>query len=491
MKVDSRFPFFLLLLPLFFILHGLTENYVPALVPVGAELFIVYSIASLLLAGIAWLFLRDITKAAIVATFLMSFEFFFGSLHDFLEKHAKNTFITKYTVLVPLMLIVLLLIFLWLRKRQRPNKLSQFLNLLFVVFIIIDLAGLLPRAFGKKPAQVADLSSMMPACDTCGKPDVYLIIADEYAGQQELQEQFGFNNSEFFNELSSRGFHVVNNSTSNFNATVYSMASIFGMDYLNHLGSTTVNHRDMLICRGIIKRSNVVNFFTKGGYQFYNQSYFEFDDKKKLVYNPFYPTEQALFTAQTFTSRFRRNLGFHFASQKELDDIINHHLYNNKTIDSTTRVIASTKAGPKFVYTHLAMPHHPYYYDSTGNKNTAEKLDDGYKSEKAAYLSYLKYANQQLLSLIDFIIAHSKIKPVIILMSDHGYRQFRAAEHADHRYYFMNLNAVLLPSANYNGFYDGMSNVNEFRALLNGQFGQHLPMLKDSATFLEEPQVDF
>jgi hypothetical protein len=69
-------------------------------------------------------------------------------------------------------------------------------------------------------------------------------------------------------------------------------------------------------------------------------------------------------------------------------------------------------------------------------------------------------------------------------MSDHGFRQFK--EPVDKKYYFSNLISIYLPDGNYSGFYDGMSNVNMFRAFLNTEFGQNLPILKDSTIFLRE-----
>jgi len=96
----------------------------------------------------------------------------------------------------------------------------------------------------------------------------------------------------------------------------------------------------------------------------------------------------------------------------------------------------------------------------------------------------LKYSNRKLLELIDHIRKNSPRPPVIILMSDHGFRQL--PEGSDQKYYFMNLNAVYLPNGNYAGFYDGMSNVNQFRVILNSQFNQKLPLLKDSTSFLVE-----
>ena len=111
---------------------------------------------------------------------------------------------------------------------------------------------------------------------------------------------------------------------------------------------------------------------------------------------------------------------------------------------------------------------------------------DENKVDKKAYIEYLVYFNKKLLELADYIKTNSTHPPIIIFMSDHGFRQFEAGEKIDNLYQFMNINAVFMPDGNYSGFYDGMSNVNQFRVILNSQFGQQLPILKDSTSFLRE-----
>jgi len=207
-------------------------------------------------------------------------------------------------------------------------------------------------------------------------------------------------------------------------------------------------------------------------------------DKNKAVYNPFYPTKRTLFTFQTLIKRFEKNVGFNFASSKKIESIIKQQYYNNELIDSLTRITAIENSGPKFVYSHLFIPHHPFYFDRNRKEIPLEKLTDSFTMNKSAYIDYLIYSNKKILELIDHIKSSSRKPPVIILISDHGFRQLPAD--TDHKYYFMNLNSVFLPNNNYSGFYEGMSNVNELRVILNSQFGQQLPLLKDSTIFLSE-----
>lgn len=490
-KLNPAFPFFLFLLPLFFVLHGLGENYVPILIKEAFILAFLYSVAGILLTAAGWLFFRDTRKAALVSLYLLAFNFFFGSMHDFLKKQFSDSLIVKYSFLVPAAFLGLLVLIIYLKKTKKQLRhVAGFINLLLLVFVLIDLATLVPKMLKPGGPNAPDLSASLQACDTCQRPDIFLIVADEYAGQTELTQVFGFDNSAFENELRQRGFHIINNSRSNYNATIYSMSSMLSMEYLTNLESGIINHRDMLRCRGLIRENNLIRFLEKKDYHFFNHSYFELADKEKLVYNPFYPTKRALFTAQTFISRFRRNLGFHFASQQKIESIVKHHLFNNRTIDSATRRIALQQMqAPRFVYTHFGMPHHPYYFDSAGNETPMEKLGDDYKNDKKAYIEYLLYANKKLLSLIDHIKKTATRPPIIILVSDHGFRQLPVTAPKD--YWFMNFNAVFLPGGNYTSFYDGMTNVNQFRVVLNAEFGQRLPLLKDSTVFFEEPLLPF
>ena len=159
---------------------------------------------------------------------------------------------------------------------------------------------------------------------------------------------------------------------------------------------------------------------------------------------------------------------------------LNEALYK-KTWDQ----VLKERDHPRFIYMHLEIPHYPYYFDRNGKPNALKDLYDTEQGDLKKYIEYLQYGNKRYLELIDHIFTHSKKPPVIMFMSDHGFRKF-VNDSVDHRYHFMNINSVYLPGKQYQGFYKGMSNVNQFRVLLNTQFQQHLPILKDSSIFLRD-----
>jgi hypothetical protein len=68
-------------------------------------------------------------------------------------------------------------------------------------------------------------------------------------------------------------------------------------------------------------------------------------------------------------------------------------------------------------------------------------------------------------------------------MSDHGSRLF--TEPVETKYQFSTINAIYLPDKNYRQFYNGISNVNVLRALLNSVFDENLPLLQDKSFYLK------
>ena len=64
-------------------------------------------------------------------------------------------------------------------------------------------------------------------------PNVFHIILDSYSGYGSLTKFYGFDNSEFLNELEERGLNVITDSKSNYGGTYTSLPSLLNMKYLD------------------------------------------------------------------------------------------------------------------------------------------------------------------------------------------------------------------------------------------------------------------
>ena len=365
-----------------------------------------------------------------------------------------------------------------------------YLNILLAILIIVDAGWLvtkIPAAKEKKAFHPG--AEGFTICDTCRKPDIFFIIPDQYAGYTSLKDVFDFDNADFENQLKARGFYIAKRSISNYDFTPFSVASTLNMQLLS-LKKGQQNYSTVGYSYEVIRNSKVLKFLSASGYRFYNCSIFDFDDQPAHKYTAFLPYGIKLVTAQTLTKRladdFRQDVLDGKLGLKKLQKKIAYdNLHFNDTIMAITAKIAAEKIKePKFVYTHLMMPHYPYYFDSEGNPTPIEKLGGLNRVNANDYIEYLQYGNKKLLELADKILAGSSSPPIIIILSDHGFRH--PEKNADPAYDFINLNAVYFPDGNYSRFYDSISNMNQFRLVFNQYFGQRLPLLKDSTTSLRD-----
>ncbi len=488
-SILGRKVLFLFLLPIMWVLHGYLNNY--GLIPENDALLLVllYCGVALVLAGIFWLFYRNIFKAALLSFVLLCLQFFFGPIHDFLKETFPGTIFSKYSFLLPFIFILVIATAVYLaRSKKTFYRTTTYLNTLFLIFIITD-SFLLAFSNSKREKNNTESNFTFSPCDTCSKPDIYLIVADGYPGNRQLKNLFRFDNSDFENALRQRGFFIIDSSMSNYNFTQYSIASMLSMNYLNGIKHINSNKNDIKISREAISKSQVISYLQQEGYKFFNHSIFDFRGQPSVAIPTFLPRKLEPITRNTLTYRIKKDLGYHLVTTLKIPFIIKKYLTldmvnNQKIYAATQKTIHKKSKSPKFVYTHLIMPHHPFFYDSTGKQLPLEFLKDEFYYNKEARISYLKYTNKELLKLVDEIRLASNTEPVIFLVGDHGIREIR--EKFSQHYLFMNLNAVLLPNKDYNGIYKGMSNINLFRIFLNKQFNQKLPLLKDSTILITD-----
>jgi hypothetical protein len=150
-------------------------------------------------------------------------------------------------------------------------------------------------------------------------------------------------------------------------------------------------------------------------------------------------------------------------------DLQNNELLYRKTIE----ISKEQSTTPRFVYTHLLMPHFPYYFNSKGESNKIDNLMPQNLTNGFLYLEYLKYVNTKVLNLLSSI-THSDKDAIIILLSDHGYRYTANIENS-----FSNLSAIYDPKKRIREYYQTISNVNIFPILFNDLFHANLPLLED------------
>lgn len=489
-------PWFVLLLPLFFVLHGYAEHYSFIGIQDIAYLLGVYCVATILLQLLFRLIFRNNTKAALMTSALMAVYFFFGALFDFLKVHSPIKGLYKYSILIPLIAISLMALFIFLKRSKQPiTRFVLFLNVLLLIYLSIDLATIGWKAMRLGSNNMANYdfarNNQRQIPDSCQKPDIYYFIFDEYASSRSLKEKFHYNN-ELDSFLLSRNFHIQANSISNYNYTPFSVAATLNMQYLTTIDSNgKVDRVDYLNCNPLIKENEVIRFLGMNGYDIVNLSVFDLAGHPSIVQQSFLPLKTKMITEGTLWARIYRDFEWYFFSNKLLAKLLGktshaylEHRDNNENLfNEAIRQSTIKSKTPRFIYTHLYMPHFPFFFDRFGNQRPDSILIEEAKTLiPANYVEYLPYVNNKIRELVNTLQQNTGSSAVIILQGDHGFRQGgdRSID------IFRNLNASYFPGGNYTKLYDSMTNVNYFRATFNTLFNQQFPMLKDSTIYLTD-----
>jgi hypothetical protein len=481
-------PVFLILLPLFFVFRGFTENYNAVPLKDALLLLLLYVGATLFFFLVGWLFFRNILKAAILSFSIMAVHFLFGAIQDVLKSFFDDAFVTRYSFLVPFFILILILLIWFLRRTKKPMpRFNLYLNLLLGIFILVD-ATLLVQKMQHRNLSMNVQPHYNINCDTCTKPDIYFLVFDEYSSTAALKETWNYDNSDLDSFLIKKGFRVLSHSRSNYNFTQFSIASTLNMHYLNIPNPSACTIKDYNNCFELIKNNQVCSVLSSMGYEIANYSIFDIQKNPSLVTESFLPLKTKLITSQTFTSRIKKDL-FHLLLVGKFElkwlskDLIYATYHNNqKIINALLKDSSEIQNRPRFVYAHITMPHPPFYYNKYGQQKSKEDIiKDG--EGILPYLDYLPKTNEVVQQIVNSILTRSKKPVAIVLVGDHGFRKEQSKD-----FQFRNLNAVYLSSGNYSGFHDSITNVNEYRILFNNLFNASLPLKKDSSIFLLDKQ---
>lgn len=493
-----RYPFFILLVPVFYLLHLLNEYFHLLSFP---DLFVKETWWYLSVSVIFFALLRKkkpaIQSLAIVVLCIQFFFFFFGAIRDFFSNHLEV--LSHYQVLMPVFVVGLLLLITvaWRRKNALSN-LFPYLNTLLIVLTVYEIVMFLflQTTNGQVRNTLTGNSPMVKnyrSCDTCIKPDIYFLVFDGYAGKESLKNYFAYDNSSVDSFFRTSGFYVPAHSSSNYNVTSYSVGSILNMDYHRSLQIKQLTTREFMEGAATIAKNDFCEILKRSGYRFFNYSFFNMSYDKTRV-SPFYiVNKRELIVYQTFWDRFVDEMGWRFGikaskkvEQDEKDELLKENRIHFKRIGETYNGISSLSRAkntePIFVYGHFILPHDPYFYDSTGHL-LPEKDWTAPRKDKDKYLSQLKYTNTLIRKLTDQLIADIRRPRIIVIESDHGYRAYD--ETVPKKAQFNNLSAFYFPGKHYSSLPDSVSSVNTFRFVLNNYFGMNVPLLKDTSVYIQ------
>lgn len=484
----KKSPVFLLLLPLFFCLHGSVENFGYVTPFSVIKLGLIILAVLLLLFFIIRSFTKDSILAALITFYIGLWNLFFGALHDGLKGSGIFSSLSSYTILLPLLFSsTVIWIIVLIRQQKFREKLVFYFNILLVIYCLYDVSILVIKSFGNKNVTKEHIA--FDNSKVTIKPNVYYLLFDGYPGYKTLEERFDYKNDSLYSFFQNNGFEILPTSA-NYNFTYFSMASIFNLDYLRNVPAPdSITEKDYLEQMIGIKNAQVFSIFSSMGYSIENLSIFNIQDQHSFENNETVPSDVQLFTHKILYRKFFKDVGWKFVTGKYQTPFLKKIFFGkddfNQSIEENLyKNLGERSTGPRFLYAHFFLPHQPIYFDSAGNYLPEEIILSGSTVlNKNYYLGYLKYTNSKIVSITNEIIKNDP-DGIIMVMSDHGYGYF--TDKASIPCHFDNICAVRLPNTACLHTPPAISGVNIFRYLFNCSFNQRLPYLKDTSIFLRD-----
>ena len=259
------------------------------------------------------------------------------------------------------------------------------------------------------------------------KPDIYYFVFDRYASNAWLRDEYGFDNSEINNFLRDEGFTVKEDALSNYPFTGVSVSSTLAMEYHD---AATGNFKEKLTTfpiRSILNNPPVAQLLKQNGYTYYqNGSWWgSTSDKIKADVNLTSKGNLRLPGIDISLTEFQE-----LFNDKSIGSYLYQPILKNVKIsefdrpitqlDNVKNLLNEESNQPKFVFSHILLPHPPYLHGEKGDYPSYDiNANDNDVDEKVKYISQLKYANVLIKDIISSIRSKSP-GAIIILQADEG-----------------------------------------------------------------------
>jgi len=458
-----------------------------------------FALVALLLWG---LILRNLKKAGLVLSIFVILFFSYGHVANAVEGWGIT-----YKVLLPIWGILIIGgAFFAIRTRRDLLKLTTILNVVAITLVVIPSINIVVHEVRAASHQIEKSeivdTNAVDLGDAYTLRDIYYIVLDRYASASTLEEVYGFDNSEFLDYLSGKGFYVASESVSNYLKTRYSLASSLNMQYINYLGEELgEGFTDLGPVYAMLQDYEVSRFLRAKGYTYlhFGATWEPTRTNNCADMNITYGDSPEFMVTLFETTMLHPVLEDNRLGQwlDELPAWLASPFVDGFRVDKWEGVLyefdklAEVPAieEPTFVLAHMFVPHEPFVFDRDGNYVSLEEEEE--RGRNAGYVDQLIFTNKKLMGLVDEIVSTSEVPPIIILQADEGprperykrdeyYFKWEEATDAELKEKMRILNAYYLPNVDYDrDLYPSITPVNSFRLVFNLYFDTEFDLLVD------------
>jgi len=316
-------------------------------------------------------------------------------------------------------------------------------------------------------------------------PSMYLILLDGYPASATLRDEFGFDNRPFEEALAELDFSLPDDSRSNYNRTLLTLASMLEMRYVNAVPALATPREGFAAqnrqLTAAINDARVVHALRDAGYETVaiGSSYGE----ATLTSGDRVVSTGAMTLLEEQLLRYTAVGNWLIGTFPEL--VAEQHRDGIRQVLERTVDAASQASRPAFVLAHVFSPHAPFVFNADGTPRAVhecyphrcgltapESRRIGLSREEYAdgLTQQVAFVNDQVIELVDRLAATDP-SAAIIVFSDHGarYDEGPTDEH------FMTFFAARTPGQP-DLFTSPVGLVNVFPTLFNAYFGTQFPI---------------
>jgi hypothetical protein len=379
----------------------------------------------------------------------------------------------------------------WRLGRSRLVSIDRALLGLAAVLLAFPLIEIVPAQAQLVMAGPGPTAQFEPTQTETDAPlrDVYWMVFDRYPSERAIELEFGIRNP-LTRWLREQGFTVLDDSHANYVATSLSLATTANMAHLEDVTGETDSgsvFRRRLFAS--LQGSRVADQFKALGYRYVHiGSWWEptrVDAVADLNLNASglsdFSSELYDHSALPVVARALRVEEAAFSKQYQ------HGRYGFEALERVSR-----ETGPKFVHSHILLPHPPYVFDRDGSFIAARELRR--LGDAEAWQRQLEYTNERIKDVLEPLLAlPAEERPIVILQADEGHwfdrdvpsaegYSWAAATPEQLEIKFGILNAWLVPEDADLELDPALTAINTFPVLFNRYFGLDYGLLPERIT---------
>lgn len=454
--------------------------------------------AAILIVLLAWLLLRDLRKAGVLASLALILCFAYGYIVGPTKDPSPTvlTNVAKVTLVASAVILAVATYLVWKTRWdfRKPTILLSIVGAVMVVVPTITITANEMTGSGH-PATTPDAAEVQLSMPETPR-DIYYIILDRYPSASALQEQHGFDNNEFLDYLSRKGFFVASESHANYAFTPYSLASSLNMMYLDTLSQEVgEDFIDQEPLQDLMQDYAVWRLLKPLGYEYIHfGSWWEPTRRNasadiNVNRGPQLSEFSMTLLRNTVLDPIGTSLGLWGDPRKAQWERVRYEFDKLAEIPRRT--------GPTFVFAHFTVPHPDFVFERDGSFLTPELAAE--RITGAQYIDQLVATNEMVRTLIDRLLAESETQPIIVLQGDEGDlpwgtdwndMNWDQVTDTELREEFGVLNAYYLPGTDGKTLHPSITPVNSFREVFNLYFDAALELLPDRS-YISRPRQPY